>query len=45
MKERPTRDLINSLKQLRPDVNFVEERGCLPVTINTNSLDGGKVGY
>lgn len=43
MKERPIGHLIDALRQLDVDINYLENDGYPPLTIKANSLFGGSV--
>ena len=43
MKQRPIMSLVNSLRELGADIQFVETEGCLPLRIIGKPISGGKV--
>ena len=43
MKERPIRDLVDALKALGADIDYMETEGFPPVCINAHGLKGGSV--
>ena len=43
MKERPIRDLVDALRTLGADIDYMETEGFPPVCINAHGLKGGSV--
>jgi 3-phosphoshikimate 1-carboxyvinyltransferase len=43
MKERPIRDLVDALRSLGADIDYMETEGFPPVCINAHGLKGGSV--
>jgi 3-phosphoshikimate 1-carboxyvinyltransferase len=43
MKERPIRDLVDALRALEVDVEYMEKEGFPPIKVNAKGLNGGKV--
>ena len=43
MKERPIEILVETLKKLGAEIDYVENHGCPPLKINGQSLAGGEV--
>ncbi|GGP44615.1 3-phosphoshikimate 1-carboxyvinyltransferase [Shewanella algicola] len=43
MEERPIGDLVDALRQLGADVNYLKNEGFPPLTINATGLNGGDV--
>src|SRR5439155_11709840 len=43
MRERPIEDLLAALRQLGVRAESVGQKGCPPVLIESNGLDGGRV--
>ena len=43
MKQRPMAPLVDALRVLGADIQYVENEGCLPLRITGKSLTGGKV--
>lgn len=43
MKQRPIAPLVNCLRKLGADIQYVENEGCLPLRIVGKSISGGKV--
>lgn len=44
MKQRPIKPLVDALRVLGADIQYVENEGCLPLQIKGNQIAGGKVG-
>ncbi len=42
MKQRPMAPLVEALRRLDADIQYVEEDGCLPLRIHGKALSGGK---
>lgn len=43
MRERPIRDLVESLQQLGAAIRYEEDDGCPPLAVNAAGLSGGEV--
>jgi len=43
MKERPIKELVNTLKELGADIKYLEKNGYPPLKIKGKSIEGGKV--
>ena len=43
MKRRPIKPLVDALRVLEADIQYVENEGCLPLRIKGNQMSGGKV--
>ena len=43
MKHRPMKPLVDSLRELGADIQYVENEGCLPLRIIGKPISGGKV--
>ncbi len=43
MKERPIRDLVDALKSLGVEVDYLEKEGYPPIKVNANGLKGDKI--
>lgn len=43
MKERPIRDLVDALRQLDVDIEYLEKEGYPPIKVNAKGLKGGVV--
>ena len=43
MKQRPIKPLVDALRVLGAEIQYVEQEGCLPLRIVGKSLSGGKV--
>ena len=43
MKQRPIKPLVDALRVLGADIQYVENEGCLPLQIKGNQIAGGKV--
>ncbi len=43
MKERPIKELVNTLKELGADIKYLEKNGYPPLKIKGKSIKGGKV--
>ena len=42
MKQRPMAPLVEALRRLAADIQYVEKEGCLPLRIHGKALSGGK---
>ena len=42
MKQRPIAPLVNALRRLGADIQYVENKGCLPLRIKGKFISGGK---
>ena len=42
MKQRPMAPLVEALRRLDADIQYVEQEGCLPLRIHGKALSGGK---
>ena len=43
MHERPIKDLVEALRSLGANIEYLENEGCPPLKINANGLNGGTV--
>ena len=43
MKRRPIKPLVDALRVLEADIQYVENEGCLPLRIKGNQISGGEV--
>ena len=43
MKQRPMASLVEALRELGADIQYVEKEGCLPLRIKGKPISGGKV--